>query len=237
MKRKNKLKNKDVKIITTELPLVDSIDDDCNCHCNECTCHSIKEYSPNEYNPIEYIDKGIDTYAITEIIRKYEDDALRCNDKIRSNGWKIDYNPDNGLAKLKAVGDTRYAAFIPASSIGADIDGKATASGATIINTIDHGPCFVAPTENGTEAISPVYTPTFIGTTEQPYGLYIPFNATAMKDGLLMTAQCLDTIIKHDENISRLDCMLGACGIDENNSIDNDYDSSYDNIDDEGLEW
>ena len=236
MKRKNKLKNKDVKIITTELPLVDSIDDDCDCHCDECTCHSIKEYNPKEYSPIEYIDKGIDTYEITEIIRNFENDALKCNDKIRSNGWKIDYDRNNGLAKLKAVGDTRYAAFIPASPIGSNND-KTNASGATMINTIDHGPCFVAPTENGVEAITPVYTATFIGTAEQPYGLYIPFNAAAMKDGLLMTARCLDTIIKHDENISRLDCMLGACGIDENNSTDNDYDSSYDNTDDEELEW
>ena len=104
-----------------------------------------------------------------------------------------------------------------------------------MINTIDHGPCFVAPTENGAEAISPVYTPTFIGTTEQPYGLYIPFNAAAMKDGLLMTAQCLNTIIKHDENISRLDCMLGACGIDEDDA--NDYDSSYNDTNDEELYW
>lgn len=234
MKRKDKKKKgMNVKVVTTA-PLVDSIDKDCDCDgaCEVCTCKS------NGIDPFETIDKNIDTYKVTATLRQFEDGVLPANKKIKNNGWNVGIYDDINDYGLRAKGDTRYAAFIPSSSIGIDYEsGDIMDSAALMVNTIDQGPCFVAPNGNSTEPLCPVITPTFIGNASQPYGLYIPFNEKAMKDGMLLTARCLDYIDKNDQNCSRIECMLSAIAPTETVKSLNDKDDEDCDFHIEDVEW
>ena len=235
MKRKDKkkIKDMDVKVITS-VPLVDSIDKDCNCDetCKVCTCES------NGIDPFEAIPKNVDTYRVASTLRHFEDEALLANDKIKNNGWNVAIKDESGYPGLRAEGDTRYAAFIPASAVGINYEnGDIIDSAALIVNTIDQGPCFVTPNGAFTDPLCPVVTPTFIGNTSQPYGLYIPFNAKAMEDGIILTSRCLDYINKTNQNCSRLECILGAVDSINKESINNkDEDDDYDYHIEE-IEW
>lgn len=234
MKQKDKKKkDMNVKVVTTA-PLVDSIDKDCDCDgtCEVCTCKS-------GVDPFEAIPKNIDTYRITATLRHFEDEALTANKKIKGNGWNVGIYDDIDEYGLRAKGDTRYAAFIPSTAIGIDYEsGDIMDSAALMVNTMDQGPCFVVPNGNATDPLCPVVTPTFVGNVSQPYGLYIPFNEKAMKDGMLLTARCLDYIDKNDQDCSRIECMFSSIVPTEtmkaipNNKDDEDYDYHI-----EDVEW
>lgn len=205
-----------------------------NCNnCEDCNCNEEK-IAIEEHADSNHIR---DSYVLVECLKNFEEDAIKANKKIACNGWKV---PDVGAhetPRLDAVGDVKYSAFIPSMAVGVDEKtGEHNAVGTLLVNTINDGPIFVSPSENGTQPLCPVVTPTIIGNVNNPFGIYIPFNKHAVEDGLHLVNRVANYMAAEGNNVDLLNCA-GAAIMDEYpDNDDADFDPYYDNKN-KDIDW
>lgn len=207
-----------------------------NCNnCEDCNCDetisSVEEYDNGSCDTNHITD----SYTLVECLKEFEENAINANKKISCNGWQVPEVGTHETPRLDAVGDVRYSAFVPSMTIGLDTEsGKHNVSGTLIVNTINDGPVFVSPIENGTQPLCPVVTPTIIGNANNPFGIYIPFNKCAIEDGLHLIHRVTDYIASKGNNADLLGCANAA--INDEYSNNTNLDHCYDNGDND-MDW